>query len=81
MDNIASTHYQNPFIPQRHQQFSQFVMKDGGLRAVNTELDYRNAGIGKDMDEDGPCAVVKAPIVFIQPDRQGTACYSIGVAL
>ena len=56
-------------------------MKDGGLRAVNTELDYRNAGIGKDMDEDGPCAVVKAPIVFIHPDRQGTACYSIGVAL
>ena len=54
---------------QWRELLAQLEMERRRLRLVDAELHYRNAGIGIDVPEYAPRAVIEAPRV-VQPHRQ-----------
>ena len=70
MDDVAAAKEQVSFFSQGREGFSYVV---GALRpfdAIDGELDDGDRGAWEHVDEDGPCAVVDAPVVVDGDVRQ-----------
>lgn len=63
VDDVAAAHDEVALLAQNGELLAELVGSALGDVAVDGELDDGDVGLGEDVDEDAPCAVVDAPAV------------------
>jgi hypothetical protein len=71
VDDVAAGEDHDAALPQRRQPGAEVEMEVERLQGVDRKLDDRQVGLGIEMGEDAPRAVVEPPLVVVEaaPDR------------
>src|SRR6185369_14786486 len=61
MNEVAAPDDQHPFITQRSESLANFIVISRRLSFINAQLHHRNISLGKDVTQNRPGSVIKAP--------------------
>ncbi len=68
--DVARAHHHDALLAQGRQLAADLVVEGGRLGPVEAELDHRHIGLGIEVHQHGPCAVVQAPALALLHRRR-----------